>query len=838
MPSPETTLIAEGYASLVSPATSLANTETYRAIIGDPAGDTSTTETIAIGETVTSSIDELADQDWYAIGLTAGQTIDISLIGGTLFDPYVYVYDENGNRLASDDDISWPTNPDSLLQFTASTSGVYYVGAGRYPWNSEATDGDYYPNLGTYSLTVTETTEWITHSTSNPLLRTIDWGTQVGSQVIDVFFAGDGFSADGYTSEGFNAYEMQQFGLVFDLIETYTNLTINIANTSTNAEFVVLLDLDEVSGDFLGYFNPPGETNQGVGVFDGTQWDRAAGGDLERGGYGFVTIAHEFMHGLGLAHPHDDGGTSTIMDGVTSEFDSLGTHDLNQGVFTIMTYNSGWHTGPAGTGPFNSGSFGFEGGPMAMDIALLQEKYGANGNTNGGDSTYTLPTANATGTFFETIWDTGGSDLINHNGADDAVIDLRSATLVDAIGGGGYISSVQGIAGGFTIAHGVTIENGFGGTGDDTITGNQVSNLLLGFAGHDLITGLGGNDRLNGGFGEDTLRGDAGNDTLIGGTDDDVLNGGTGDDSLEGQQDNDMLIGEGGNDLLIGGLGNDTLDGGDLNDTLRGDAGVDVLDGGGGDDRLVGGDDGDTAYGRLGNDLIFGGQGYDWLYGLLGDDTIFGGLGNDRLFGGVGDDSLIGYDQNDSLIGDWGRDYIDAGDGDDWVNAGGDSDVIYGRTGNDTIFGGSGWDTLLGQTGNDELYAGTGNDRAYGGDGNDALWGGNQNDTLDAGDGHDTLTGGLDDDRLIGSTGSDLFVFYDGDGNDTIVDFESLNVAEKIHLGNVTAIANLAALNLADANAGAATQVGMDVVINTGGGNSITLLNVNIFDLDATDFAF
>ena len=81
-------------------------------------------------------------------------------------------------------------------------------------------------------------------------------------------------------------------------------------------------------------------------------------------------------------------------------------------------------------------------------------------------------------------------------------------------------------------------------------------------------------------------------------------------------------------------------------------------------------------------------------------------------------------------------------------------------------------------------------------------------------------------------------MFYDGDGNDTIVDFESLNVAEKIHLGNVTAIANLAALNLADANAGAATQVGMDVVINTGGGNSITLLNVNIFDLDATDFAF
>ncbi|MEZ5715573.1 MAG: PPC domain-containing protein [Paracoccaceae bacterium] len=99
--------------------------EQTRAIAGDPAGDTTTTETIAIGETVTSVIDSLDDADWYAIGLTAGQTIDISLIGGSLFDPYVYVYDSNGSLVAADDDISWPTNPDSLLQFTAPTAGVF-----------------------------------------------------------------------------------------------------------------------------------------------------------------------------------------------------------------------------------------------------------------------------------------------------------------------------------------------------------------------------------------------------------------------------------------------------------------------------------------------------------------------------------------------------------------------------------------------------------------------------------------------------------------------------------------------------------------------------------------
>ena len=33
---------------------------------------------------------------------------------------------------------------------------------------------------------------------------------------------------------------------------------------------------------------------------------------------------HEVLHGLGLAHPHDTGGTSTVMQGVRSDFDDYG----------------------------------------------------------------------------------------------------------------------------------------------------------------------------------------------------------------------------------------------------------------------------------------------------------------------------------------------------------------------------------------------------------------------------------------------------------------------------------------------------------------------------------
>ena len=51
-------------------------------------------------------------------------------------------------------------------------------------------------------------------------------------------------------------------------------------------------------------------------------------------------------------------------------------------------------------------------------------------------------------------------------------------------------------------------------------------------------------------------------------------------------------------------------------------------------------------------------------------------------------------------------------------------------------------------------------------------------------------------------------------------------------------ITGAADLDLGDANAGAARQVGADVVIDTGGGNSVTIANMNLFDLDAGDFVF
>ena len=66
------------------------------------------------------------------------------------------------------------------------------------------------------------------------------------------------------------------------------------------------------------------------------------------------------MHGLGLAHPHDNGGGSLIFPGVTDAFGSYGDYNLNQEIYTIMSYNAGFpeQFGPTSDTVGNAYSYG------------------------------------------------------------------------------------------------------------------------------------------------------------------------------------------------------------------------------------------------------------------------------------------------------------------------------------------------------------------------------------------------------------------------------------------------------------------------------------------------
>jgi Ca2+-binding RTX toxin-like protein len=115
--------------------------------------------------------------------------------------------------------------------------------------------------------------------------------------------------------------------------------------------------------------------------------------------------------------------------------------------------------------------------------------------------------------------------------------------------------------------------------------------------------------------------------------------GGSGNDSISGNASNNILIGDIGDDSLRGDTGNDTLNGGTGNDALYGGIGNDILDAGTGDDALFGGADNDTLYGGAGNDALFGGAGNNTLYGGAGNDEFLSEVGNSKLYGGTGDDT-------------------------------------------------------------------------------------------------------------------------------------------------------------------------------------------------------
>ena len=372
-----------------------------------------------------------------------------------------------------------------------------------------------------------------------PLETGIDWGgpdnrvpgtTSTGPSVITYYFEPGGQSLpsdfalpSGERSVDFTGYEEGQFLAAFNLYRSFLNLTFTRVLSEGSAS-LKLFAFDDSANGLLGEMFPPATAQYpqqapDFGVFNvgGLGWDRnGASGTLAEGGYGFITIIHELGHGLGLAHPFDGGGGATIFPGVTGPY-VAGDFGLNQGVYTTMTYNDGWPLDSYGKPPTGA-AYGFQGMPMALDIAVLQEKYGANMSWHTGNDVYTLPGSNRPGTFFSCIWDAGGDDTIAYYGRRSATIDLRPATLAVGPGGGGFISDVHGVLGGFTIAHGVTIENAVvTGSGQDLLIANDAGDGLRGGSGNDTLLGGAGNDRLYGGRGDDLLVGGRGHDLLCGG---------------------------------------------------------------------------------------------------------------------------------------------------------------------------------------------------------------------------------------------------------------------------------------------------------------------------------
>jgi Ca2+-binding RTX toxin-like protein len=225
-----------------------------------------------------------------------------------------------------------------------------------------------------------------------------------------------------------------------------------------------------------------------------------------------------------------------------------------------------------------------------------------------------------------------------YGGADSDTVDYssRSDRLVIALDGSSR-------SGGFMENDVLSsIENGNGGSGDDTLYGNAAPNSLSGGAGNDGISAGKGNDYVSGGPGND------------------FLDGGEGGDFVTGGEDNDTLIGVGGTDWLYGGSGTDLVSyyGAPTGVTAHigsgksGPAGeADRIDGD--VENLEGSSHPDKLYGDGGPNLLIGDGRGDLLVGAGGADTLQGGAGPDTLLtngDGVKDTASCGTEADAATV--------------------------------------------------------------------------------------------------------------------------------------------------------------------------------------------
>jgi Ca2+-binding RTX toxin-like protein len=387
--------------------------------------------------------------------------------------------------------------------------------------------------------------------------------------------------------------------------------------------------------------------------------------------------------------------------------------------------------------------------------------------------------------------------------------------------------------------------NVFGTESSETINGfdgvTNAADTIFGFGGDDTIFGLGGNDLILGGGGADSINGGSGTDTASYTDSTEAVfvslisnlgSGGTaqGDtftsiENVTGSSHADTLVGDDGNNVLTGLESNDSLKGGGGADTLYGDSGNDILKGGGGADTLNGGSGIDT--------VNYAGSTAAVIVSLSADTANGGDATGDEL---NSIENLTGSGHNDALTGNDGVNVLNGGEGADTINGLGANDTINGGEGGDILNGGTGTDTLSYAGSEFGVVVNLGNGMVAGGDaaGDTILLfenviGSSQADSL-FGDGLiNVLIGAAGNDFLFGGANNDVFAFSAGFGHDTILDFapggDDIQFRTEVFANFAQVMAN-------------ATQVGTDVVITKDAGNTITLDNVLLGSLAASDFLF
>jgi serralysin len=792
-------------------------------------GDSSTAATISPGGGVDVIIETLADHDWYRITLTAGTTYTFrTSSNGTAADSFLYLRDSGGVSLVSDDDSGGGTF--SLINYTATASGTYYIDAGMF--NNES--------IGNFHLTVAATPaagpDSVGNTTGTAGAITVggavngivntngdhDWYAISLTAGQTYLFRVDktGATSGDISDSTLAVRDSAGTQLAFNDDSGGNYSAIRFTATTTGTYYLDAGGFGSATGTFnlvalnstplTVYTNDQIATQLTNGYWGGAShhFNVVPGGtitvDFSAIGASAQTLAREALNlwtdvtGINFTSVAS-GAQITFADTQTGAFANA---SYSGGITTSGTVNVGtaWITSYGTT--LNSYSFQ----TFVHEIGhVLGLGHGGNYNGNAGyagDALYANDSwATTVMSYFDEVENTYFSGLGF----------TRQYAVSPMVADGVAVANLYGTN---TLTRTGSTVYGFNNTSGraiyDATANPNVSYTVFDNGGTDTLdySGFAQNQRINlnqEGFSD--IGGRVGNVSVARGTVIENAIGGSGNDTLYGNAADNTLTGGLGNDILIGNDGDDTLDGG---------AGVNVLAGGNGNDTLIVSGSGNELNGGAGNDIYIVASRTDTIVEAIGggtdevrtanaiydlnsasnvenltftDNTSHAGVGNalaNTLVGGTAADELQGRGGADILRGGAGlANTLLGGTGDDiyYIEAQGDTVLEYLNEGTDTVSTALSVFYLRDNVEN-LIYTGSGAFSGVGSADNNVMTAGAGADFLNGNDGADILIGGSGADLLIGGNGADQFRYLGGEsGYDRILDFTP--GTDKIALSNL-----------------------------------------------------